>query len=57
LNFALSEARRRGNDFNGKPAPGEAIGRAGLILGYIAVGMVFALVVLMAIAWMSIRAR
>jgi len=37
--------------------PGEAFGRAGLIVGYVALGMFLALVVLMAIAWMSIRAR
>ena len=37
--------------------PGEAFGRAGFILGCVAVGMFLALIVLMAVAWMSIRAR
>ena len=37
--------------------PDEAFGRAGLILGYVAGGIFLALVVLMAITWMSIRAR
>lgn len=37
--------------------PGEPFGRAGLILGYVAVGMFVALAVLMAIAWMTIRTR
>jgi hypothetical protein len=44
-----NSARRR--------CPSEAFGRAGLILGWVAVGMLVALVVLMAVAWMSIRAR
>ena len=37
--------------------PGAAFGRAGLILGYVAVGVFLALVLLVTITWMSIRAR
>ena len=37
--------------------PGEAFGRPGLILGYVALGMFLALVVLMAFTWVSLRAR
>jgi hypothetical protein len=37
--------------------PDVAFGRAGFILGYVGLGMFLALAVLMAVAWMSIRAR